>query len=704
MPTSGTHITIVQRVAASDPKYTALLGDPDPTLDEDDAAAVQMRYACLGAVGPDIFYALADYGSELQDLEDFLVKVGGTFECIGELMGKVDRFVSGIESEITLGISDSIKQTFGLINGVIKEGFLALIANAGINLWPVFEPARQRDLPRSSWFWADYLHYIRSGRFVRTLLDKSKGNDNLHAYALGYLTHYVTDVVGHPYVNQVVQAPWRLYWQRHHLVENFIDAYVWDRWHDPLPPPAPPSTDEQPLDQLSATPNAPGSGAPFTFSRLNDWINVGSLSLGDPVDDIVKGICDTIEQGLFDLGVVDELESDGPDEADFKAWTGLVADAIKETYDETPDKRPMNLAGGVLPGGVSRPDGYPTAEDVGAAYGVFRLIMRVTTEESILPPKPPDILTDISDAVQKILDDVANDLGAIPPFPTPSTSGGFSLDAILDALINAAEWVADVAEAVAKAVTDFVEDVINAVGTAVSDVIKYALYLLNCALFALYRSFRDVLVLQAYAVPFTDELAVTMGGLNTGTLWRSAGDLPKGMYPHEEIVAERAKFGSSYSPAVPPTAPAERPPVLLTAPYKPRPGGGGSLSNMVGTVPTLPDDFIDAPFGPDNMFSKGGPEPPTGTARPRSFRANRRNLGGAIANSKRGIDLAEAGFPRGTMLPDYNLDGDRGYAWPCWDVEPEPTGAGPPGDPLSPTDPANAATGVATVDAVRVTG
>src|SRR3954468_10687507 len=31
------------------------------------------------------------------------------------------------------------------------------------------------------------------------------------------------------------------------------------------------------------------------------------------------------------------------------------------------------------------------------------------------------------------------------------------------------------------------------------------------------------------------------------------------------------------------------------------------------------------------------------------------------------------GFPGGTLLPDYNVDGDRSYAWPCWDVtDPEP--------------------------------
>src|SRR4051794_38333947 len=105
MPTSGTHITIVQRIA-SDLTYQPLLGNPDPTLAETDPAAIRMRFASLGAVGPDIFYALADYGSDLQGLESFLLKVVGTFECMFELMGRVDRAINDVTNQITFGVAD----------------------------------------------------------------------------------------------------------------------------------------------------------------------------------------------------------------------------------------------------------------------------------------------------------------------------------------------------------------------------------------------------------------------------------------------------------------------------------------------------------------------------------------------------------------------------------------------------------------------
>jgi len=670
---------------------TKLLGDP--FADPDVPGGVQMRFAKLGAVGPDIFYAMADYGGDLQDLENFLIKVAGTFDCIGELMGKIGRYIDGLESIITFGVTDSLQQTFNLITSTVNEGVMAAIVGpAGLNFWPVFEAARQRDLPRERWYWADYLHYIKSGQFVRRLIDNARasGDPNLVAYAYGYLTHYVTDVVGHPYVNQVVQGPWRVYWQRHHLVENYIDAYIWDRWHKSNPPPAPPSTEEPPLDTLTAAPNATGMGAPVTFSRLNDHINIGSISLGDPVDDLVEAVCQKIEQGLFDIGVAEKIDPMAPTDAQFQSWCKLVSQTIRDAYDQNVDpatgmkhRTPQNLAGNLVPGIPPRPDGYPTPDDVGGAYGVFRLVLRIGTEEKIQEPQPPDILTDISMAVDKLATDLQNNLNNFPPPPNINTSGSFSWDALWNAIKDIAAWIGETVEAAAKTVFDFIVDTINIAGTAVGDTIKYALYLLNKALFALYSAFRDVLVYAAYAIPFTNRLSSDIGGGHTAeTLWRSAGNLGQS-YPVEEIGEERVRIFSNYAPIVPPAEqPAsqkgagavfvEHPNLTLTAPYVP----------PAGTT-LAPDAFLDPGLGKDDMFLDSGVQPPLTVGGPPSIAILPKDFGGAVANSIKGITLAEQGFPRDTRLPDYNLDGDRSYAWPCWDItQPEPVNA-----PITPSTP-----------------
>ena len=50
---------------------------------------------------------------------------------------------------------------------------------------------------------SDLVHYVRSGDFVRELLLESQDVDE-YAFALGALSHYASDIAGHPAVNQAV--------------------------------------------------------------------------------------------------------------------------------------------------------------------------------------------------------------------------------------------------------------------------------------------------------------------------------------------------------------------------------------------------------------------------------------------------------------------------------------------------------------------
>src|SRR4030088_1441240 len=57
--------------------------------------------------------------------------------------------------------------------------------------------------PFGSKEFSNLVHYVRSGDFVRELLLESQ-DVNEYAFALGALSHYVSDIVGHPAVNQAV--------------------------------------------------------------------------------------------------------------------------------------------------------------------------------------------------------------------------------------------------------------------------------------------------------------------------------------------------------------------------------------------------------------------------------------------------------------------------------------------------------------------
>jgi hypothetical protein len=57
--------------------------------------------------------------------------------------------------------------------------------------------------PFGSVEFSNLVHYVRSGDFVRELLTQSS-DANEYAFALGALSHYASDIAGHPAVNQAV--------------------------------------------------------------------------------------------------------------------------------------------------------------------------------------------------------------------------------------------------------------------------------------------------------------------------------------------------------------------------------------------------------------------------------------------------------------------------------------------------------------------
>jgi Zinc dependent phospholipase C len=57
--------------------------------------------------------------------------------------------------------------------------------------------------PFGNRLFSDLVHYVRSGDFVMALLDEAT-DINEYAFALGALSHYASDITGHPFVNLAV--------------------------------------------------------------------------------------------------------------------------------------------------------------------------------------------------------------------------------------------------------------------------------------------------------------------------------------------------------------------------------------------------------------------------------------------------------------------------------------------------------------------
>jgi hypothetical protein len=550
MPGAGTHTTIIQYLAKkyADSPFGAALGDPGENTtwtDYESDAGLQARYAVLGAMGPDIFYAMLDYGRGIQDFEDVAIKIAGTFQCVGKVTEEINTYVNGTLDKLTDGPWKSLKDTIKTLNAVFIEGILATVIE-NVNLWTAFLPLRQVDDYQHNWYWADYLHYVHTGRFARKLLDNcrqyyqspatsgSRTTRFLTAYTLGYLTHYVADPIGHAYVNKIVQSPWRNCWQRHHLVENFIDAFIWEQWHDGSPEPDEPSTKEQPLDVILTAPGGKTMPAPFRYSRLNDLSNIGSAGIDPIIDGAIAGICDQIQKGLFDFSLTKVPDLQAPDDPAFITWTEFLADAIVQTYPPGTE-HPAKLATSPPAAGS---DGYPTPADIAAAYGAYRIVLSLATEDDVKKPDPPDVLGDLGSLISDAWASVLADLGSIPPPPPLPGSSGFSLPALIAAAAAYARWAGQAAEAVLKAAGDLIEGGSQLGIFSVTESAKVLLYLLNSTLYSLYSQIRLLLVMQAYSAPATEDLTATWGPLDLRQLWTIAAGQPE-HYPFEPVVSQR---------------------------------------------------------------------------------------------------------------------------------------------------------------------
>jgi alpha-beta hydrolase superfamily lysophospholipase len=687
MPGAGTHTTIIQHLADlaqsnPDPDFKKFLTDPN--LNAQDWAtyacpdALQSRYAVLGAMGPDIFYLMLDYGGGQQQLEDLAVKTAGTFRCVGELTGEINNYINTAVDSFTEGVWSTIQETFTYLAGILQNGLLDLLIDQN-NFWFFFLPLRQVDDYRQNWYWADYLHYVNTGCFTQKLLDNCKdlqaaspdapATKCLAAYALGYLTHYVADTIGHAYVNRIVESPWRNCWQRHHLVENFIDAYVWADWHDEGPKPVGATADEQTLDTINSGSADPARdcAARLNYARLNDLCNIGSAGLDPILDGTLDEICNLIQQGLFDIKATKVRQLAAPDDPIFTTWAQFIADTIQEAYP--PDQ--------VHPSRMGR---YPSADDVAGAYGAYRVILSLATEDDVDQPQFPPIAGDLAAIWNQMVNDIKRDVGSVPSPPAPATDQGFSIAALWDAVKAYVKWLGKVAEATLKVVGDVFAAAFEAGGVIAADTIKAGLYLVNSALYSLYHSVRMPLVMSAYSVPFTEDLIAKFGPLDLQTLWNVTNTGTSQRYPIEPVVSER-DFGSDsanpFSPYRPYFRPSDLAPVTVESPATSFPQ---ALLNW-----TSPDDMLDSPVGgTDDMFSAAGPAPATTSPLRNAdggkltdletFDGSQRYFGSIFANCTAALAFAVpyisgTPYPDGTVLPDYNLDGDRGFAWPCWDVD-----------------------------------
>ena len=240
------------------------------------------KFTAIGAIGPDLFYFSQDYNSKAlgsgpvppadaimlalqvyyffdaakeDDWEPLLIilqEVNSTLAALLRFLIKLEKiwksFVEGWNRTIGPLVASATSLPDALTGGLISE-FKVVIEELQVALKTIgeqelltykdiftgFDTCVQKGFDEQSFLWSDMSHYRRPAALCQSLIKQAEalrgGEDGENrfqqflAFSLGYITHVGTDVVAHAFVNEQCGGPFRNHPQRHHLIENHIDAW-----------------------------------------------------------------------------------------------------------------------------------------------------------------------------------------------------------------------------------------------------------------------------------------------------------------------------------------------------------------------------------------------------------------------------------------------------------------------------------------------
>jgi hypothetical protein len=633
------------------------------------------NFASLGAIGPDLFFFLPDFRNETVDgvhidvssvlvtVLNFLENLYNTLDpyitLYEQYLGPISEDQAEEFSRLTGGLSEIVSNVTGDLSSILITALEDFVTQQR-DWWSFFSLGLNKGFDEKAFFWSDMLHYRDTGQFGRAILKNAvqSNNDGAVAYALGYLTHIGTDVTGHAFVNSISGGPFRLHWQRHHLVENHMDAF----WY---------------LNDSTS----PANGADYpelTESALYFDIAFAEKDGVSPVARPPYPTGGTLRDNYNRQSLLD-IDSDMPD-----PLPNVILQAMLDVW------YPNGQHPEILPG-----DGRPTADMIRQAYDLFFRYLKLVTVDgfSHQPPDPPDVFPNLSFPT---ISQPQND------DPPGSGGGGGSDGNFWDDLLS---FILSVINVIGY-ILEVAEYLITLPWAILADIVTYPLrlglyYALELPLFHMIQAFRAVMVMTGYMLPMKDEIAQTLiqiGNNESGMFSQVLnidGDVFGGLLPPPEHVGpEQTYRDPSYPHSIPldangngdefrapwsypdsvrefhftPIAPT---PPTTSGPYAVATGPtvlfGGETSD-----PTLRDRFETAQSPGDSDLAGMGVTPT-------------QHLGDCVDFSEYLIWL-ESRDPvqaDGTNVPlvEWNLDSDCGYGYHCWDWnrkagvnEPDPEG------------------------------
>ena len=697
MPGWYIHMNVARKaIAALDSNSTAapLFAKDGPSANELTAIGKgNSTYVALGAIGPDIFFLLPDFkppvGNMLWKLATTIRELYTWWDdnFLGPYESAIGPISNNLQDELNAlsgGLKDQIEAIFGQAFSFLKDTILKLVLEQ-YDFFGLLSSGVPSGFDEQTFFWSDMLHYRETYRFGAVLWQRASDpaivpdpgqRERFQAFALGWMSHLATDVTGHAFVNQKAGGPYRLHWQRHHLVENHMDALVYNTDHG-----------AQPIYQQMANSalhlwlafNPDGSSRVDLFSPepnppYPDGDHSADITGRHAVWDVDSDLPDELAQFLSDsLKAVFTPALSAPD-------TGMAA--CCPTIISTLDGRvPLDT------------NGFAEPEDISGAYWwLYKYVKWTTTDYyKIRRPNPPDV-------------------AIIPSFPSPPGSGDSdpgpgagendsAWDDLLDFLLALFAWAVYLAEiAIWPAAV-----IAGIIAGTITYPIREALYeAVELPLYNLWLAVHTYLAMTGYVMPMPGEinsglntLGVSIadnwmativalgdadGGLTPGTLSPDQSGQPTAGFPRDVLLDPPNFISNIFSSIFKVGAP----PVNGELPSEfTRPWRFPVLDNEGDAVNTeLPQNAAGPFVAGMNANALFGAMPGSPVARTRLENAKNETetIRAAVALLMKGLHLGDpqdytayviATLTRDTLDPEtvanFNLDADRGYGYLAWD-------------------------------------
>lgn len=591
MPGPIVHLVVQQRLSS----YLRELGGEQgrhyaDILDADPCSP----FAGFGSMGPDfLFFSLKEYQTPLDEFVNFLFEVYDALEplitfyedTIEPVVTTIEDAINAVDQALFQGLFGQIGDTAELLSTTALTA-AAVVLTDNVDLFYPFYPKIQEGAPETDWYWFDFLHYRRTGRFASTMWKMAGGDDDLRRYVLGYASHIGTDVVGHPFVNTITGGPYRTHWHRHKLVENWIDAYARNHYPD------------------SAT--------------IQACLNLG------PDDAYVSNAI----AGSYYYRLTELPGGKMPD----KLGT-LLADAMQSTYQ-----------------GMDHPV-FLSPADLDSTYRLwlmwFKRVTSIGDAQKPTPVPPPGAAT------AALINDYVSGFPSFPGGGGGSPPSGFNILDIFAAIAAFVKWLIEsIVYTVGWIITHTVE-ILTLLPTEALALVKWLLYQIQKGIWEIYDNLRFALVLGGYFFPEPRDLAKSPWGqafINTASVSLTGGPAANFMvYPRKQ--ESHGLGGPMEHHLLYPGVIQE----LNHAEPMPMPFHGVNPEVFISDWHTY-DPAIEAlydcraPYGGDVRF--------THFVDSNTWRTPQ--LGSALGFSARLISQ------RLEDLPNFNLDGDRGYGWKTW--------------------------------------